>query len=97
MARDPREMTNGAVEAEMDRLYERSSRHNARMIERGWGNLRLSEISAQHAGDPDVERYRACLDRIADLRSEAAMRYGPGYRPGVTRLPRGGPRSRWRF
>ena len=78
------DMTNGEINRALESNLKKQLRLNAKLIERGFGNVRISEFRSDHADDVDVARFLAFVDEASRLRNEAERRYGPGF---TGRLP----------
>lgn len=88
--KDPRAMTAGEINRELDKLDAGASVLNSRLIEAGRGSEKYSETMAKT--DPLALAWQEVQLRIKDLRWEITQRYGPD---APSRLPAGrgfGPR-----
>lgn len=88
--KEPRGMTAGQINRELDGLDARGSQICTEMIDAGRGHERPTETHTK--SDPLSLSYIAVASRQSELRIEIELRYGPGAPP---RLPlRGfGPRK----
>lgn len=90
--KDPRDMTAGEINRELDGLDKKRSKLNDEFIEAGRGSETVNETWKKD--DPLALRYKELSNRHGDLQREIHARYGPG---APSRLPKGrffGPRSR---
>jgi hypothetical protein len=93
--KDPKTMTAGEINRELDSLDKKSSSHTDKMIAAGRGYEKHNETMTKAATDPTDElaqEHALLTQRHSDLRYEVDARMGPGYHP---RLPGGrmfGPR-----
>ena len=74
--KDPKTMTPGEINKELDRLRERDSKNTRAFIEAGRGHERPSEYLKQT--DPLSLEARSIFDRRTALMNEIERRYGPG-------------------
>ncbi len=81
---DPRGMTAGDLNKELDKIDKQSSQVTKDLIDAGRGNERPSDYLK--LDDPLSARAKALADRRGDLRNEVERRYGPG---APSRLPKG--------
>ena len=94
--KDPKTMTAGEINKELDRVDKLQSKHTDKMIAAGRGGEKHSETMSKADGDPNDElaqEHKRLTSRHGDLRYEVEARYGKY----VNRLPVGrmfGPRRR---
>ena len=75
--KDPKTMTPGEINKELDRLYKRGSKNTRAFIEAGRGHERPSEYLKQT--DPLSLEAGSIFDRSTALLNEVERRYGPGW------------------
>lgn len=88
--KEPRNMTPGQINSELESLHRKRHSLVLQFIKEGRGDERLTDY--QHKTDPLSRKMNAITDRIGDLRNEIEHRAGPG----VHRMPTGrmfGPRK----
>ena len=85
---DPATMTAEAVNKELDKLRDESSKSNQRLIDAGFGSVRYSDlVKLNH---PEIPTYVAIGDRLYALRQEIIARTGKDY----TSMPHGAKRRK---
>jgi hypothetical protein len=71
--------TNGRIKRRHKTLQAQTLKLVSALCDAGFGALKPNEMRVRRAESPLFDKYLTKCDEMSDLRSEAQMRYGPGF------------------